>query len=179
MTRLTIKTVCFVLLVALVACSRSGQGPNQGSANNPVASPEAPRITSESVVRAEVNPVEISAGGSGQAIVRVTVQQGYHINANPPSYPYLKATEVEVPDMDDISVDYLYYPNPLVKKFEFAEGPLKVYEGETPVTIAFKVAKSAKKGERSISGTLRIQACDDQVCYPPGSIGVKIPVTVK
>ncbi|MGH9904771.1 MAG: protein-disulfide reductase DsbD domain-containing protein [Pyrinomonadaceae bacterium] len=179
MTRSTLVILCFVLLVALAACSRSGQGPTGETANNPAASPEAQRITSESLVRAEANPVEISAGGSGQAIVRVTVQPGYHINANPPSYPYLKATEVEVADLEDMSVDYVYYPNPLVKKFEFAEGPLKVYEGETPVTIAFKVAKSAKKGERSISGTLRIQACDDRVCYPPGSIGVKIPFTVK
>lgn len=193
MSRSTPISITFLMLVALTGCSRPRNSAGE-SASNPAASPAsanvatetstspAPlgtKVSSEMVVKAAAEPFEIPAGGSGQASVRVTVQKGYHINSNPPSYPYLKATELDVADTGDISVDYIYYPNPLVKKFPFAEKPLKVYEGETPLTIAFNATQSAKKGARSLSGILRIQACDDQVCYPPGSIGVVIPVTVK
>jgi hypothetical protein len=45
--------------------------------------------------------------------------------------------------------------------------------------VAFEAAPTAKKGQQSIPAKLRIQACDDQVCYPPGSIDIAIPVTVK
>ena len=156
------------------ACSKQPAGEVGKS-----ATPAAQRVSSETLVKADPQPMELPAAGSGDAIVKVTVQKGYHINANPASFPYLKPTEVDIPDIEDISLNYIYYPNPLVKKFSFAEQPLRVYEGETPIRVSFLAAKNAVKGQRSIAGTLRIQACDDQVCYPPGSIAIAIPVLVK
>lgn len=137
-------------------------------------------MSSETVVQASAQPVEIAANGSADAIVKVQVQDGYHINGNPASFPYLIATEIEIPESEGISVNYIYYPNPLVKKFSFSpDEPLKVYEGETEVKVALQAAETATKGQRSLAGTLRIQACTDQVCYPPGSIAIAIPVMVK
>jgi hypothetical protein len=131
------------------------------------------------VVKVAVQGAEIPAGGIADTIVRVSIQSGYHINSNPPTYPYLKATELEMADTDEISLDSVLYPKPLVKTFAFAEKPLHVYEGEIPLTVALEAAKTAKKGQQSIPAKLRIQACDDQVCYPPGSIDVVIPVLIK
>jgi hypothetical protein len=168
-----------LLMLMLTACSRSSQNSPGESATKSATSPEGAKISSETLVKASAQPVEIPADGSAEAIVRVTVQNGYHINANPPTYPYLKATELDIPETKDISVNYTYYPNPLVKKFSFAEMPLRVYEGETALRVSLQAAKTAVKGEQSLSGTLRIQACDDQVCYPPGSIAVAIPVLIK
>ncbi len=158
------------------ACSKS-----QGTSGGTAASSPTPvsKITSESVVKVAVQGAEISAGGFADAIVRVTVQSGYHINSNPPTFPYLKATELEMADTDEISLNSVFYPKPLVKTFAFSDKPLHVYEGETPLTVAFEAAKSAKKGQQSIPAKLRIQACDDQVCYPPGSIDLVIPVMIK
>jgi hypothetical protein len=82
-------------------------------------------------------------------------------------------------DTDDISLNSVFYPKGLVKNFAFSDKPLDVYEGETPLTVALKAANTAKKGQQSIPARLRIQACDDQVCYPPGSIEVVIPVLIK
>jgi thioredoxin:protein disulfide reductase len=174
MRQSTIVLLSLLILPALAACSRRPAGESNKS-----ATPAAQRISSESLVKAEVQPLELPADGSADAIVKVTVQNGYHINANPASFPYLIATELDIPETEDISVNYTYYPNPLVKKFSFADQPLRVYEGETPITVALLAAKTAAKGQRSLAGTLRIQACDDQVCYPPGSIAVAIPVLVK
>ena len=164
-----------LILLALTACSKR---PADDSTKS--AAPAGRRISSETLVKAEAQPVELAADGSADAIVKVTVQNGYHINANPASFPYLVATELEIPESEDIAVNYTYYPNPLVKKFSFSpDQPLRVYEGETPIRASLLAAKTAAKGQRSLAATLRIQACDDQVCYPPGSIAVAIPVLVK
>jgi len=175
--RITIH--CLLLLFVTTACSKPTQISNSESATAPAASPTAQRITSESVVKVAAQPVEISAGGSAAAIVSVTIQNGYHINANPPTYPYLKATELEISSAEGVSVGFVSYPKALDKKFPFAEKPVAVYEGETALKATLKADKGTKPGQRSISGRLRIQACDDQVCYPPGTLELAIPVNIK
>jgi DsbC/DsbD-like thiol-disulfide interchange protein len=131
------------------------------------------------VVKAAPQPVGIVAGGSAQSTIRLTIQSGYHINANPPTYSYLKATELDIPSSEGVSVAFISYPDPITRQLAFADKPIAVYEGETPLKVMLKADKAAKKGERSLSGKLRVQACDDQVCYPPGALDVSIPVTIK
>jgi hypothetical protein len=70
------------------------------------------------------------------------------------------------------------YPKATEKKFPFADKPLAVYEGDAELKTTLKIEKTAKKGERSIPASLRIQACDNQVCYPPGTVELAIPVTI-
>ena len=169
---------CLCLLLSLWGCSKSAPKPAEpsGSPQQPV---EGKRIASVDVVQATPQPFAVSAGSSGEATVRLTIQSGYHVNANPPTYPYLKATELEIAPDDGISVGQVKYPAALNKKFLFAEKPLAVYEGETELKAAIVADKSAKPGERSLSAKLRIQACDEQVCYPPGTLNLSIPVSIK
>ncbi len=173
MTRSTFVLMIFVVLLT-ASCSKI-------SVVSPGTAPTASsKLSSETLVTASAQTAEIPANGSADAIVKVKVQDGYHINGNPASFPYLIATEIEIPESDGVSVNYIYYPNPLVKKFSFSpDEPLRVYEGETELKVALEAAETATKGQRSMAGTLRIQACDDQVCYPPGTIAIEIPVLVK
>jgi DsbC/DsbD-like thiol-disulfide interchange protein len=179
MTRSTHITIaCLLLLFVTTACSKPV--PNSAIESTSTAeSPSAQRITSESVVKVVAQPVEISAGGSAEAAVRIRIQSGYHVNANPPTYPYLKATELEISPAAGVSVGVVTYPRALSKKFAFAEKPLRVYEGETELKATLNAENSAKPGQRSISARLRIQACDEQVCYAPGTLEVAISVNIK
>ena len=172
-----LTSLCF--LMALAACSNSARKSQVESSASTAPSNEAKRIASADVIRSAVQPTEIKAGGSGDAVVRLTIQSGYHINANPPTYPYLKATELEIPPSQGISVEFVYYPAPLQRKFEFAEKPLAVYEGAIELKAKLKADSSTKKGEQSIPARLRVQACDEQVGYPPGTIDLTIPVSIK
>lgn len=169
----SLATTCFLVSSCLaLSCQRQ---PTQTSAEAPAEK----RIASTDVVKVEPRPVEITAGGSAEADVRLVIQNGYHVNANPPSEPYLKATEIEMPPSEGVSVGFIVYPDPLTKTFSFSERPLAVYEGETHLKVNLKADSSAKKGERHLSAKLRIQACDDQVCYPPGVMNLTIPVNVR
>lgn len=136
-------------------------------------------IRSENLVHVEVQRVEIPAGGSTEAVVRLSIDNGYHVNANPASYSYLIATELVVPPKDGVTAGSVSYPSALKKKFEFAEGELAVYEGHVELKTTLQAAASAPKGERPIAATLRVQACNDQVCYPPGTINLQIPISIR
>lgn len=172
------KVIVFGLVsvfLGLAACSKS---PNNRASESPSVS-EDKRITSAGVVKAVPRPVELSAGGSGEAVVQLIIENGYHVNANPPTYPYLKATELVIGRASGVSAGAVTYPTALSRKFPFADQPLAVYEGETELKTTLKAEKAAGKGQQSLSAVLRIQACDDRVCYPPGTIDLTIPVTIK
>ena len=172
MNRLKLLVAISLTLLILSACNKPAQ-------NSATPSPQPAKISSQSVVKAAVAPVEIKAGESIEAIVKINTQSGYHINANPPSFEYLKATELDLENTPEVSVDYIYYPNPQVKKFEFSPDPLRVYEGETQLKVMLVADKSAPPGRRTLPAKLNVQACDEKVCYPPGAIDLVIPVTIK
>ena len=144
-----------------------------------IADNDAPRIKSVDVVKAIPHETTIAAGEAGDLLVRLQIADGYHVNANPPSLPYLKATEIELTPADGISVEFIRYPDPLIRKFSFSETPLKVYEGETDLNVRLKADKGASPGKHNLSAKLRVQACDDRLCYAPGALDVTVPVNVK
>ena len=109
----------------------------------------------------------------------VSVQRGYHVNANPATDAFLKATELVVQPGDGLSVGFVKYPNEINKKFSFSEKPLAVYEGEVPIKVLLKAALATTKGSHALPAKLNVQACDDQVCYSPGTLEITIPVVVK
>ena len=168
------------LALSFSACSRRTSEPTAPPAPTSPAGP-ATQTPGNSVkfVKAAASAVEIPAGGEAEAVVKLSIQNGYHVNANPPTYPYLRATEVVVQTGDGVSVGFITYPNSLNKKFSFAEKPLSVYEGEAAIKVMLKAARSAPKGTRSLPAKVNVQACDDQVCYAPGTLELSIPVTIK
>ncbi len=131
------------------------------------------------VVRAQPATVEIKAGASAEASIKLTIASGYHINANPPSFSYLKATELNVEPSGGITPGKPVYPSSVTRKFAFSKDPLAVYEGETEIKLPLSAAADAQKGAQTLKGKLRIQACDEEACYPPRTIETSIPVTVK
>jgi hypothetical protein len=167
------------MLMFCVACTKQ-TAENPQNATGQVSTPEvSQKVTSTSVVKATPSSVTISPGASAQASLQLSIDKGYHVNANPPSYPYLKATELEIPPANGLSVGFITYPNALTRKFAFAEGPLNVYEDQITIKINLRADKSAQQGSRNLSGILRVQACDEQVCYAPGAIDLTFPVTIK
>ena len=164
-----------VLCCLITACAKTPTEPPASNAN----SNEPPKIRSTDVVKATPQEATITRGASADVVVPINITHGYHVNANPPTFPYLKATELELPQTDGISVEFIRYPDPLKKKFSFAEQELAVYEGDVIVKAHVKADKSAQPGKRNLSAKLRVQACDDKVCYAPGVLDLTLPVDIK
>jgi cytochrome c biogenesis DsbD-like protein len=183
------KLITFCLLALfLSACSQtenSKPGNTTSAANTAEASnSSAPSETTTKappadVVRVETPSVEIKAGSSGEAAVKLTIASGYHINANPPSFSYLKATELTIEPNAGITPGKPIYPSSVTRKFAFSKDPLAVYEGEAAIKLPLTAAGNAQKGAQTLKGKLRIQACDEEACYPPRTVETAIQVTVK
>ena len=176
--RISFALISLSLPLFVSACS-GGSGLNTATSPAPAGSAARGPATSVKFVKASAADVQIPAGGSAEATVTLTIQPGYHVNANPPTFSYLRPTEVLVQTGEGVSVGFITYPNKLIKKFSFAEEPLAVYEGSAAIKVMLKAIPAAAKGARSLPTKLNVQACDDQVCYPPGTLELSIPATVK
>lgn len=176
--RLPQRKIVLLLLCCLVAaCAKTPTEPPVANAN--ASSNEPPKIRSTDVVKATPQEAAITRGDSAYVVVPINITHGYHVNANPPSFSYLIPTELQVPNADGISVEFITYPDPLKKKFSFAEQELAVYEGQAIVKALLKADKSAQSGKRNLSAKLRVQACDDKICYAPGVLDLTLPVEIK
>lgn len=176
---------CCLSAIFLSACSQpetskpSSTTNSPGTSNGAVTSETTTKSPPADVVRVETPGVEIKAGGSGEAIVKLTIANGYHINANPPSFSYLKATELTVEPNAGITSGTPIYPASVTRKFGFSKDPLAVYEGEAGIKLPLSVAANAQKGAQTLKGKVRVQACDEEACYPPRTIETSIALTVK
>lgn len=173
----------FLLLSSFVAaCAPPAATNKSGNATqastNTNAQAAKPAGLPEDVLQASASKIEVQAGKSAQAEVKLKIKEGYHINANPASQ-YQIATLLTVEPVEGITAGQPSYPASMTKKFTFAEQPLAVYEKEATISVAVNAAAGAAKGERSVPARLRFQACDEQVCYPPKNLQVSLPVTVK
>ena len=174
---LILSSLLLLLLLACAACSRDAKAP--AGANNTSSNTAGVKTPPADIVRAEANGVEIAAGGEGEASVRLTIADGYHISANPATLSYQIATQLTVEPGDGISVGQPVYPPSVTKKFAFEPQPFAVYEGETIIKVPLRAEASAARGAHTLRAKLRVQACDDQACYPPRTINTSLPVTVK
>ncbi len=171
------KQIPLILLCLLImACAKAPADKSGSSAAN---STDPPPIASTDVVKATPQEATLTRGQSVEIIVPIKITNGYHVNANPASFPYLIPVELKIMPSSGIAVEFIRYPDPVTKKFTFAEAPLKVYEGETLVKASLNTDKSAPTGRHNLSAKLRVQACDDKVCYAPGEIDLTLPVDVK
>ena len=154
------------------ACAKPATNPG------PAASQTSQREvrSSADVVSLSGTGTAISGGNDGEALVMLNIEAGYHVNANPATYPYLIATEVSADKVEGLDVGKAIYPPAKKQKFQFADEPLAVYEGQIEVRLPIKVGS---KGTRSLPLNIRVQACDHEKCFPPATLSTSVSVEVK
>jgi len=120
------------------------------------------------------------AGKTVEAQVQISISPGYHVNANPATFPYLIATTVEAGEGKNLSAGKPIYPAAAMKTFSFEkQRPLAVYEGVAGVKLPVQAEVNAAKGEHTVPLKVRVQACDDAACYAPATLEIPLRVTVK
>ena len=109
--------------------------------------------------------VSAQLSADGEAIeVRLSIDPGFHINANPASADYLVPTRVTAVDGKLGAIDY---PPGQPFRAAFATEAIDVYEGE--LTLRAPVVGDVPTGLR-----IEIQACNDEVCLAPDTVDVPV-----
>ena len=130
-------------------------------------------------VSTEVSQTAVLDGEIFQTVVVMDIAEGWHINANRPTLEWLIGTTLNLDLPEIIQPRDIQYPPFKEYEFSFAQGQkLHVYEGVSPIFLSFDVIKDASVGDYEITGSLRVQACDDQVCLAPSNIPVSFSVRV-
>jgi hypothetical protein len=180
--------LCLFLAFCLAACRKDVHTGNGGGLAPGQGQTPAAISSSAQVVKVTSSPVTISQNGPVDALVTLSISPGFHINANPATFSYLIATEVSHTVDPDESLPMMgkpIYPMPVTKKFAFADKRLAVYEGEVSVKLPLHLPDpkrtygQIRSGPLSFPITIRVQACDEQQCFPPATINSTISVTVK
>jgi uncharacterized protein YyaL (SSP411 family) len=104
-----------------------------------------------------------------EVIVTLTIDPGYHINANPASADYLIPTAVTIAD---VSNDRIAYPPGQIFKPKFTPEGISVYERS--VTISAELPKGGLASVANAPLRIEVQACTDQLCLPPATLSVPV-----
>lgn len=166
MHRIIAFILCGLLSVISAACAGQDEKAASGEANNTSSNQEqsaagATKTPPADVVRGESESVEVAAGGKADAVVLLTIAEGYHINANPATLSYQIATQINIEPSDGLTVGQPVYPTSMMKKFDFEPQPFAVYEGKAPIKLPLKAAAGAARGTRTLKAKVRVQDCDD------------------
>jgi hypothetical protein len=116
---------------------------------------------------------EVPAGKPAVVELRFRVDPGFHVNSHTPSSEMLIPTILKLDDAAGIKVLGEEYPKG--SAFHLADDTLDVYQGEFRVRLTVVVPR----GQSTLKGGLRYQACDHAACYPPRTLAIAVAVTGK
>ncbi len=156
------KRFALIALVALAATAVAQNNPYPAAAS--VLQPQA-----------YVSLQPVPRGRAFDIAVVAKVSPGFHINAHEPSEDYLIPTKITVELPAGISLVETTYPRGVMRKFQFAKTPLRVYETSFTVRMKLRAGSGAPLGHQKIAMTIGYQACNQDACLPP----TKLPVTAE
>ena len=133
------------------------------------------KVDVETYLSVEATP----PGETFKAAVVLDIADTWHINAHKPTLDYLIGTQVTMDPKDGFIIADIRYPEPDVYEFAFAGGEaLLVYSGKVPVYLDIRASSNLQPGTYEMTGSARVQACDDMNCLAPSNLPVSILIQV-
>jgi uncharacterized protein len=108
-------------------------------------------------------------GDQDAVVVTLTIDPGYHINANPASLDYLMPTTIVMSRSPGAKV---FYPTPKKFKPKFMDEAIDVYEGSVVATI--DLPKGTSDAEFGAAVAIDFQACNVQTCLLPAKVSLPL-----
>ena len=161
--RLTLLCAATLFLLGLPATSSTKQNPKDSE-----------------IVQVEVHSSHesIHPEGSFRIAIIADIKPGFHINSHNPTDQFLVPTVVRFDEKEGITFSPVSYPVPELKSFSFSTSKASVYEGKISIFSQGGLSNDIPPGDVKVSGILAYQACNDQTCFMPMSVGFEIPLKV-
>ncbi len=118
---------------------------------------------------ARVEPAVLEPGTTGRLVVEAIMPQGGHIEAHEPAEPFLIPTILDLAAEHGLAAGRVEYPEAETRRFDWSPVELKVLSGAVRFEAPIEVSGTATPGSRTISATLRYQACIGGACLPPNA----------
>jgi DsbC/DsbD-like thiol-disulfide interchange protein len=128
--------------------------------------------SSADMVKVEASGGKIDADGTQEVTLTINVEEGWHLYANPVGNADLTSAQTTVTitgktKPKDVKIEY-----PKGKIIEDKTiGNYSTYDGK--VVIKAKVSR-AKDDTGPLDVTIKLQACNEKLCLPPGKVKVEV-----
>ena len=139
---------------------------------------EAVMVDSLVGIRVELTTSPLIAGETFAVTVHLTVRQGWHINANPPSGDLLIPTSLTVNADLPLGFGGVRYPAGQEFIFRALAETLSVYEGEVTLWADLLLPEKAAGMAGDLRLLVQYQACDDARCLPPAELSRSVRLVV-
>ncbi|MDP6776631.1 MAG: DUF255 domain-containing protein [Candidatus Latescibacteria bacterium] len=124
-------------------------------------------------------PERVVPGQTFEVAVRLDIDDGWHVNANPASLDFLAPTTFELDSDLPIQVLGVDYPPGEDYRPEFTDDSIAIYRGETVIRASLKLDEAAETVDgAAIEIILSYQPCDIGRCLEPVQARLSIPVAV-
>jgi hypothetical protein len=152
----------------LAAAETAGRSPDQ--------------IVTAKIVEGTGSPGERAPGAEFEVRIKLAINPGWHIYANPTGVAELNPTRLEVhpQSRNVVMMRTVVYPRG-VQKILASSGKEKValYEGEVEIVARCVLSADAEAGQASVKYLLSYQACNDQLCQAPARLEIPLGITVR
>jgi hypothetical protein len=121
-------------------------------------------------------------GSTFQAAIVMEIPRGMHVNSNRPLGKYAVATVLKVDAPRGLRITPVSYPRGSVRTFRFGAGSpeerLAVYEGRAIFRFNVSVPANYELGVARVRANIRFQSCNDEVCFPPTTSQLVLPIAI-
>ncbi len=143
------------------------------------ASTPAPQSAPNIDVSGSTSVDKVQRGRAVQAVVVMEIPSGFHVHSNRPLEKFLIATQLQVEAPQGVRVGPVAYPRGLLRNLKFSKSKVAVFEGRTTMRFNVIVPANFNTDSVDVKARLRYQSCSDEVCFPPQTREVTIPVRIK
>ncbi len=137
------------------------------------AGPRAAAGKGAVVVAAALRPADDA--GEYEVDLDLVVADGWHLNGPEPLQEDLIGTTIQDAG-SGFDITGTHYPEPRRTQVSTQSGDVLIYEGRQRISFRLRPASTAEPGPVSIPISLRLQACDDQLCLLPETVVLEVPL---
>jgi DsbC/DsbD-like thiol-disulfide interchange protein len=121
----------------------------------------------------------VKAGARFNLKLLAAVQQGWHLYSLKPMVEGPVPTRIWMAEGQPFSLaGAVQSPEPQVMQDPSFGMEVEFYEGEAVFTLPVRVAAAASPGTQKLIVSTSYQSCNNQICLPPKTVKVELPITV-
>jgi hypothetical protein len=121
---------------------------------------------------------EVQRGRVIRASLVLTIPAGYHVNAHNPVSHFALPTKIDIEPPSGIKTGPITYPRAVVRRFNFSDDRLGVYERTAVIRFSLIVPRDQATGAGQVTVLISYQSCSDEVCFPPARREITVPITI-
>lgn len=120
--------------------------------------------------------ITVKRGETVNQTLKVEVLPGFHVNSDKPRDEFLIPLKLTW-NPGPLEAKSIEYPKP--EEIKVGNDMLLVFTGSFNIETQFKASGRSTPGLAIMTGKLRYQACNSQMCFRPASADIQLPVNIQ